>query len=522
MTYSWSYRLACLNNWQPTWYKTLSVRELTKIWLTLHKILSLKEKRTNIRNVWIESPRGKWRQLCIASKGWRLYLHMLNQFLSYIYEPHLPLNQYDGFIFNRGCKSWWTHLLWSPLLTETTWLMELDVSSGFPNINLHSVRKALLSSGLVPEVLVNLWLTHLTSPLQSSSHFPNLLTFIEHHENLPWRKSSRSLPMGLGISPLLFVITLDWTYRSLRLDSLGFNSKWYADDFSFYFTTRWLRNFLTTHYTLRTILPLLLSFQNPLIHYLNNHPLFKFSGIKICTKKSGLVRLFGIWLKPYRSLGLSLETLQTPFHQLLSLLFTSDVVPLILKSNTRGRGPNPTTGHPGTPPRTSLFYYSSRESGPPLDLPLLVKSYAPYFGMFLSKLYGGTVLPSSQPLKTQLKKRSPLWHIYPQINKYLLPLDKFNEYNSGSKLNKLLLNLWFDEPTSSELLLVYPNLKRDLKPQWPWIDSIIPKHLIEDPLQHLAPCSEKDYFKKYSELNLSSDTLEKYETLYKNHSSPNT
>jgi hypothetical protein len=521
MTYSWSYRLACLNNWQPSWYKSLSVSELTKIWQSLHNILSLKEVRTNIRNVWIESPKGKWRQLCIANKGWRLYLHMLNQFLTYIYEPHLPSSKYDGFIFSRGCKSWWTHLLWSPLLSQTNWLMELDVSSGFPNINLHSVRRALLSTCLIPEPLVNLLLTHLTSPLQCSQFFPTLLTFIEHHENLPWRSSSRSLPMGLGISPILFVITLDWAFKELKLETPGLQSKWYADDFSFYFSSQWFISFLTKHYSLWTIFLLLLTGTNPLLHYLNTSPLLQEVGIKICTKKSSFVRILGLWIKPYQSLGLSLECPLSYFHQITRLLLRREL-PLNLRSNTRGRGENLLKNRKSTPPRKFLFYYPSSNNSPPLNLSELITNYRPYFGLFLSKLYGGDCPTSSPSFRNQIKGKSPLSYLLPRINKYLLPLDKFNEYNSGSKLNKLFLSLQFHEPISSEYLLVYPNLKRDLKPQWPFIPSIIPQHSIEDPLHHLAPCSSKDYFKKYSELNLSSATLEKYETLYKNHSSPNT
>jgi len=110
MSRSLVYRVASLNSWQPRWYKEMSSSELAGIFKSLHKILNLEELTTRIKNVWIESPRGKWRQLGVPPQGWRLYLHMLNMLLSYLYEPSLNPDEYDGFIFNRGCKSWWENL----------------------------------------------------------------------------------------------------------------------------------------------------------------------------------------------------------------------------------------------------------------------------------------------------------------------------------------------------------------------------------------------------------------------------
>lgn len=90
---------------------------------------------------------------------------MLNMFITYIYEPHLPSSLYSGFIFNRGCKSWWEGLLWSDLGTQYQHLIEVDLSSGFPNLNRLSLEKALLSDGLIPTTVFNLIMTHLTPPL---------------------------------------------------------------------------------------------------------------------------------------------------------------------------------------------------------------------------------------------------------------------------------------------------------------------------------------------------------------------
>jgi len=61
--------------------------------------------------------------------------------------------------------------------------MEVDLSSGFPNLSLHSVRSALLSDGLIPSNLVELIMHHLKSPLIEALRFPTLETYIENKKN---------------------------------------------------------------------------------------------------------------------------------------------------------------------------------------------------------------------------------------------------------------------------------------------------------------------------------------------------
>jgi hypothetical protein len=85
--------------------KTFNYKELRRIFNGLHMILSLTQQKTSIHNVWVESPAGKGRQLGVHNQSLRYYLKMLNQFLTYVYSPHLSRKIYDGFIYERGCKS---------------------------------------------------------------------------------------------------------------------------------------------------------------------------------------------------------------------------------------------------------------------------------------------------------------------------------------------------------------------------------------------------------------------------------
>jgi len=276
MSKSLTFRMASLQSWSPSWYKSLSLKDLKKIFLNLNKILNLENLQTSVSNVWIESPRGKWRQLGIPPKGWRLYLHMLNMFISYVYAPHLPAVSYDGFIFNRGTKSWWEDLLWGPLLTLYHSIIEVDLSSGFPNLSRKFVQKALASDGLIPKNYINLIIHHLNSPLRSAPSFPTLETFIEHHENMDWRRGNRSVHMGLGISPILFVITANWALNQLKLKTIDIAYKTYADDWSFYFNFKGLYRLLQSQNRgLFWGLKQLLLGHNLILATLNPCPLFR-------------------------------------------------------------------------------------------------------------------------------------------------------------------------------------------------------------------------------------------------------
>lgn len=160
-------------------------------------------------------------------------------FISYIYSPYLSKDKYDGFLYQRGCKSWWDHLLWSPILKTYTSLIEVDFSSGFPNLSLHCIKnkktkKALESDQLLPPNLINLIITHLQTYSTKAVSFPTLETYIENHENLVWKKSCRSVPMGIGISPILFVISLNWALNQIDLLKSNAQMKWYADDGSIF------------------------------------------------------------------------------------------------------------------------------------------------------------------------------------------------------------------------------------------------------------------------------------------------
>lgn len=518
MTKSWSFKLASLNSWKPLWYKEYSLKELNKIWKGLLLTLKNEQTKPELTNVWIESPKGKWRQLCIPSKSWRLYFHMLNMWISYIYSNKLKPSLYDGFIYSRGCKSWWEYVLWSPILKQYNSLIELDFSSGFPNLSLHGVKQALLEDKLIPPNLINLILTHLNSRPKSANAYPTLETFIEDKENQIWRESCRSVPMGVGISPILFVITLNWTLNKLNLQTPNLTYKWYADDGSLYFNLKGLY-FLLNPSNWKLSLQSIITGRNPLLTYLNESKLFKQVGLRICPNKSGLVRIFNIWLKPYKSLGLSYYTPLSIITQIKYKLLNKSI-PFQLKGSTRGRGDNPSKNTKGTKPSNLLLNFTI-DNKRRLDLCNLLTKYKPYFGLLMSKLYNGSSENILEKSTNKLKchPQSLLGVLKPHnINKHLTKIEKLNLYNSGSKMNEIFLNMVNDK--SNDLILLSGNeakLKRELVPKWNNITrtgyEIDHKDLLTCLCWHKQEYS-LEYFKKYSEIKLTTKQIREYNTLY--------
>lgn len=475
---SQSFRLACLNSWQPRWYQDYTSSELQCIWRSLNQIVNMESIQTTIRNVWIESPRGKWRQLGIPPKGWRLYLHILNKFISYIYSPHLPSPRYDGFLYNRGCKSWWEDILWGDYLLRFPFIQEVDLSSGFPNLNRPSIQRALESDGLISSWMITLIMQCLSSPLTSSSNFPTFESYLENKFNQSWRQGSRSVHMGLGISPILFVITLNWALHSSKLTLPHFQHKWYADDGSFYFTLRGLYSLLVNHgKNLRWIFSELLKRQNLILILFNTNNLLKEVGINLCPRKSSLVRFFWIWLKPFKSLGLQLSTSDSPILQIIKQILSIPIL-LNLSGFTRGRGPNPLKGKSGTQGSRTLLNFGNSQD--PLNLLKLLKSYKKYFGLLMSRLYESPSLPT--PDSPAPFRRSIIQPLLSRKSKRLMKIQgiRLDKYNLGSKMNELFLSVNHPNEDLHPLLGIWGNYERELKYLWklnsksPWEETLPP------------------------------------------------
>jgi len=321
--------------------------------------------------------------------------------------------------------------------------------------------------------------------------------------------------MGLGISPMLFVITMKWALKRIPLLNLSghLSYKWYADDGSFYFNLGWLWTFYkTSGYGITQIIKQIMQGVNPILHYLNNLPELKETGLKFCLKKSSLVRISGIWLKNYKSLGLSLYTNESYLIQLVKQILKLPSI-MELKGSTRGRGANPITKRKGTEPSHRKLNYGRSDSQSRLNLSRLLESYRPYFGLLMSRLYSNPSL-SAGPKTFQYKNNSLLGQINPKkVNKILNPEDRLDLYNSSSKLNQLLMNLLHQE--SNLYLKGNSKLKSKLK-EIIWINdySDILKVEVTNVLK-TKQTQKLNHFTKYSELIIPPEELKQLELEYK-------
>ena len=517
MSHSWSYRIASLGSWKRLWYKELSFKELRSIFIELNKILQLAIKQTTINNVWIESPKGKWRQLCIPPKGWRLYFHMLNQFISYIYSPCLNTSIYHGFLYQRGCKSWWEDTLWSKILVHFDYVSEVDLSSGFPNFSLLKLRECLLSDRLLPSPLIDLILTHLKSPSPHLATFPTITSYIEDRKNKTWRDGDRSLPMGIGISPILFVILQRWGLQSIKLWNNQLNYKWYADDGLLTYQWKGLEQFAhSQRYPLWRVYMNLLLYREPLIAILNRNPLLQEIGMKFCEQKSKVVKHNQIWINPLSSLGLQVWEKNNFISQYLHRYLDYDLdLELKLRGNTRGKGNNPLTKKYGTKgSQTRLEDLGSHQ----LTLSHLTDSLRPYFGLIQNLLYASESLNPKRPPQSKwgrIKGGSILMRILRLQKSQKLNLSEpLNSFTAGVKITQQLLtqNLNHTRDVSWG-----SRLERNLQLSWERCPGLPEdKRKIPNPLRDKKVRLD-DYFYKIGELNLSKEELNQLTTEYESY-----
>lgn len=517
MSHSWSYRIASLGSWNRKWYKEYNFRELKTIFRTLNQILTLEIKQTIINNVWIESPKGKWRQLCIPPKGWRLYYHMLNQFLSYIYSPTLNLSIYHGFLYKRGCKSWWENTLWSKILVNFDYVSEIDLSSGFPNFSLIKLRECLLSDQLVPPLIIDLILTHLKSSSPHQASFPTITSYIEDRKNKKWREGDRSLPMGIGISPILFVILQHWGLRQIKLWKTDLNYKWYADDGLLTYHLKGLKSFAyDQNYPLWKVYLSLFLYREPLIPILNTIPLLQEIGMKICEHKSKVVKHNKIWINPLSSLGLQVKEKNNCLSQYLHCYLDYDLdLELKLRGNTRGKGNNPTKRTYGTKgSQTCLEDLGNKR----ISLSHLTDCLRNYFGLIQSLLYASESLHPSPPKVSRwgkIKGGSILMRILRlQNSKHLDLPEPLNPTTAGIQITQQLLNQNLNQAS-------HPNwpskLTRNMSLPWNNCSGLpTDKRSIPNPLKG-KQVSLDDYFHKIGELNLSEAEFKQLSTDYEQH-----
>ena len=444
--------LANLSNWNPGWYKEYDLQTIldlrSRVVLFSHN-KGLSEEV--LRNVWIESPKGKFRCLSVPDSAMRLYTHMLNNGLVYLLRPEIE-EENHGFLRGKGTLTAWKEILEGNLMNYEH-IVQLDVSSGFPNLHKGYVEKYLLQSKKLPSSLIN-HIMDLLNMKVVAGECPTIETQIEQDFNKSWEKGPRGLPMGLGISPFLYSYTLTKILENNKLTRIF---KWvnYADDLNIFITKKSWDRFKEEIYD-----DLNLEIGN-LFFYLNKLEEFQWAGLQFNLPKYTLAKANGIWKNCLILLGLRTDGID-------------------LWACTRGRGENPVTGKKSTEPQTMQLNIPSK-IGKILNMEWLKENLG-YMGTFTSYLYNGGKLNYESKWMKPCTKVSIEAYIKWRVASERIPKKLITKVNLQKVSQNLMLNM----------LVNFKVEVREADPRW---------YLKEESMKYSWEMKEKErYFKKYSEI----------------------
>jgi hypothetical protein len=475
--------MANLSSWNELWYKEMDILSLINIRNKLRKFAAnqmLEEEE--LKNVWIESPKGKWRCLSVPGEAMRLYSHILNNGLVFLLRNEV-LEGNHGFINARGCSSAWKEILETNLLDYET-ILQLDVSSGFPNLHKGYVQKYLQESKKIPIGLLNHIMTLLNLKV-IEGECPTETTRTEQEYNKEWKEGPRGLPMGLGISPFLYVYTVT---KILKTTKLWDKFKWinYADDLNI-FIKNWKPRELKDVFKDKAI-----EIKN-LFNLLNELELFKRAGLQFNEEKFSICKLNGEWKESLKLLGLRFDGKD-------------------LFAGTRGRGDNPITKRKATDPQTmKLELISRKDPLEKLNFNWLIssKETMKFQSLIQSYLYNGGKLKFMQKWMRPSKSFSIERFIKANTPKIYLKRGWISKVNVQQISQNLMLKLLTEIPPISKAdFIVYP-AEVELKLAWN-SRSVIIEQRTENKLEWISLKQdlkyrwnldeEGAYFVKYSEL----------------------
>ena len=236
---SHEYQVACLNYTIPDWFKSLSVKELNKIFVILKKINEDRNKYSleiDYKRVYIPKGIDKVRPLGVPTKAWRVYLCMLNHLLTFV-RVNIE-NEQHGYLPNRSILTAWKSIIAN--IPKYGFIYEFDFSQFFDSISLNQIDSNLKNSYEMPVSLRD----HVLKLNLSSVKLPKKDEMFEPHR---WRKLGVSrnysqkwnvqwinkvlaigIPQGAATSPNLATMCLDWVL--LKYNNADIKIIMYADD----------------------------------------------------------------------------------------------------------------------------------------------------------------------------------------------------------------------------------------------------------------------------------------------------
>lgn len=156
MLRSTSFIVCAFNNKYPNWQRKM---RWSVVLSTIDQYLDIvKNRRTDLEfyRFYVPKSDGRSRPIGAPVRSWKLFLHMLNQFLVIYLAPHQPPQQH-GFWPGRGTLTMWENIL-SDVLSSRN-IVEFDLRQFFEKVRLKAIAERLRFTQ-VPEDIIK-WIVEI-------------------------------------------------------------------------------------------------------------------------------------------------------------------------------------------------------------------------------------------------------------------------------------------------------------------------------------------------------------------------
>lgn len=144
-----SFRVLAINHVFHNWHRHYPLSFILKVNRKCSKLINEKRMDLDFHRVYIPKIDGL-RPLGVPAPEWRLYLHMVSQFLTFYLQPQFT-NQH-GFLPGRGCLSAWKEIF-TKKLWEQDYIKEWDFKDFFGQVKLFKLSELLERSGIPKELV---------------------------------------------------------------------------------------------------------------------------------------------------------------------------------------------------------------------------------------------------------------------------------------------------------------------------------------------------------------------------------
>jgi hypothetical protein len=143
--------LLALQHVIPKWHRDLPFYAVLYLFKKYRRITKEKSVDLDYKRVYIEKPGNKYRPLGVPKPEWRIYLHLLNQFLVLNLDNKISKNQH-GFRPGKGTLTAWLDIL--KTIGNYKYVYEFDYKQFFPSLAINKISEVLREEG-IPEDIVN-------------------------------------------------------------------------------------------------------------------------------------------------------------------------------------------------------------------------------------------------------------------------------------------------------------------------------------------------------------------------------